>query len=356
MRITISILVFLLCLRKKNSKLILIFSLTWLWYLMVFSTGLADEASNISRFYNYDRLVGQTEIGYYYLMMFANKLGLSFDIYKGIIAAIELLLIGSTINKFSNNNAVIAAYLVYPFCMDIVQMRNTLSLAIIIFGLRYIMPDYENSDNERKNIIKYIVCVCIAGLFHSLNYFNLLLLLSKKTKTKTIIIYTVLFSGIFILFIRSNIIVQISSVIGIRDKIESIQSNGVEFALYINTLARVVSFFITFIVDYYYILKVIKYKSKKIDSSFVLNSNILILSIIALMNLSVDFYRLQTGLSIMNYLFFVQPLRKSRNGIINKKDLVLIMLFIFTCVTNLYWLVLRSNFDRVFRPVFLGFN
>lgn len=57
----------------------------WIWILLAFSSGLADENIYIGRYENYQLFRGQTEPGYSLLMSTFSNAGVPFQTYKMII-------------------------------------------------------------------------------------------------------------------------------------------------------------------------------------------------------------------------------------------------------------------------------
>lgn len=124
----------------------------------------------------------QFEIGYRYFCRFMFSLGVDYDTFLIIYSLIGLLLIGSTIIKFTNKPGyVLALYFIYPFLMDIVQIRNFMAMAFIIFGIRYLFS------SRKVDQFKYVFFVFLAASFQSVGLFYLILLFAKMQSVKKLV-------------------------------------------------------------------------------------------------------------------------------------------------------------------------
>ncbi len=361
----ISIFLFLLCLIKKESKAVFAIVFIWLWILMAFSSGNADEITNQTRYYNLTSYSGMTEIGYKTLMGFFAGRGVPFEVYKCIISFVELLLIGSSVWKLTKNkNLVLALYFLFPFCMDVVQMRNTMGLSIVIFVLRFLVDDNNLNRNgvKRKvsNDMLYLIGIIIASCFHFANIIYLILLLAKRMKLRTLVFSLLGISMVGLVLINPVMLVSIGEKIGLGTKVKAILASTdlSNNALFHITLNRVVIYFIMFLMTYYFIVKRSKRNDKLkgnglITKDLALKVNIAILIIIPLMQYSVDFYRCQIGLSIFNYAFFSGYILPEKLFKIKVSNVLLISWLYVGAIINLYLLVLgNNNIHTVFWPLF----
>ena len=87
-----------------------------------------------------------------------NGLGMNIDMFRMTIAIIGFLLMANTVNQFVKNTmSYYLLYFLYPFMMDVVQMRNFLVMCILMFSIRYLL------DRSKKGIVKYVMFVLIAA-------------------------------------------------------------------------------------------------------------------------------------------------------------------------------------------------
>ncbi|MCX4362011.1 MAG: EpsG family protein [Clostridia bacterium] len=119
------------------------------------------------------------EKGYTFLMFCASKMGLNFYAFRIILTFVCLILFTSSIKYYKvNPNIIIGLYMSYIFFFDTIQLRNCIIQFIILFATRYLL------DKSKLSIIKYIICISIAGSIHVLSWLFLSLLLIKIVKTK----------------------------------------------------------------------------------------------------------------------------------------------------------------------------
>lgn len=113
---------------------------------------------------------------YKQICIFTNKIGLNFNQFRILIFIICMILILSTIYKFTNKcNFVLSVYMIFPFIMDCIQIRNFIAEAIIIYSMRYLLL-INAHQSKKRNIIKYVACVITASSFHSVSILYLLYL------------------------------------------------------------------------------------------------------------------------------------------------------------------------------------
>jgi hypothetical protein len=123
--------------------------------------------------YNYIKLHGltayaTTEVGFTFFVFLCTKIGLSYKIFRTIIAVIGLLLIQKTVLEYSKKYSfVFILYFIYPFLLDVVQIRNFLAASIVIFSMPYL------AQNSRKGDIKYLIGILIAVSIHYMAIFFL---------------------------------------------------------------------------------------------------------------------------------------------------------------------------------------
>lgn len=362
MYLCISILLFLLCIFKSNSKVVTVIALAWLWFLMSCSTGLADDAVNYSRYYNYSSFIGSTEVGYQLIMRLFSEMGVPFLTYKKIIALVEMVLLYFTTKGIGKcQNVALALYMFFPFCMDVVQMRNTLGLFIALYGMQFFFKEEKKKSDKIikiSNNVKYAFFIGIASLFHFLNLFYLVFLFGKRYKTKNILIVTSIICVFITNLISPRVLLSIGGKVGLETKISwAMMGNASNPGLYRLSVIRVIVYFLMFIciwmLDKYGLKR--KNAHSMIDNTLIMNCNILIMAIIPLMQYSADFYRCQTGFTLINYIFFASHLKGILKHKISISDAVIIISLIAFAIINLYLLVLMSNnIHTVFEPVFIN--
>src|SRR5665648_248918 len=157
------------------------FLLTLMWILYGWNTGNADFI-NYNIEYNLNAVSSinySQEIGFQLLCKLFYALGLEYNKFLIVISIVGLVLITSTVIRYTKNVAfVLAMYFLFPFMDDVVQVRNFLAMSIIIFALRFLI------EKKKWSRTKYIIFVMIAFTFHYIALFYFLFLLTEVRNTK----------------------------------------------------------------------------------------------------------------------------------------------------------------------------
>ncbi|MCB2339592.1 EpsG family protein [Clostridium estertheticum] len=104
---------------------------------------------------------------------------LIYEDFLFIYATITIIIFIIAIKFYTKNiNAVLYIILIYPFCLDAVQIKYFLAESIVLFGSRYLFSK-NNSD-----ILKYAIFVIITSTIHISMVFYLSLIIAKILKTK----------------------------------------------------------------------------------------------------------------------------------------------------------------------------
>lgn len=348
---------------KKNSKLIYIISFIFLWIIMAFTYGNADENVYLSRYNNPEIWESETELLYMLLIKLSLFLGLSFQSFKVIITFIQLCLVSSTILKFGKcRNIVFLLYFIFPFVVDVAQMRNALATSVMIFSLQFLLK--ESLEKKKigylsKDEIIFIICIIIASFIHTASIIWLLLLIAKKCKIKTIVAFTSIFCVTFSFFITPKLVIGLADKFGATSRIGayvSVAYSATRELYFKSAMIRVLFTAASVIILYAYLIHKKKNIANKEQLVFGFKCNIIILCILPIIiNYTTEVYRMQVGLSILNYIIFTNFLDTKYDGstIVSLKNIRLLSYLIVISIINLYFLVLgNDNLYTVFLPVF----
>jgi hypothetical protein len=123
---------------KKKKPLALFTVLAILVVLMAANTHNPDYYV-YKRWYEFD-IIGTSEYLYFFISSLFNKIGFSFDIFRIIYSIICLLLINSTVRKIYGDSVFFwFLYFLYPFMMDVVQVRNFIAMSIFIYAIPFLL-------------------------------------------------------------------------------------------------------------------------------------------------------------------------------------------------------------------------
>lgn len=141
---------------KKHSKIIVMLFIILLWILMGANTQNPDI--NVYKMGYENISYGSFEPGYILLERIFIFLNFEYEAFRMFLSLVGILLIHNTVKSLiKNQSAFYLLYAVYPFMLDVVQMRNFISMAILIYAIPYLL-----SENQ-IGPLKYVVLVLIAG-------------------------------------------------------------------------------------------------------------------------------------------------------------------------------------------------
>lgn len=154
------------------------------------------------------------ELGWYILLVIANRLGLSFETFIMILSIVMMSLIGRAINKLSPYK-ILSLLILYPtfyLTYFFSAIRQGLVASIFLgFGLELLI---------KKKYIKYYVLSVVLIFFHKSAFILLLLPLLLKFRKYKIEKYCIFAIVLNIAFSYSGFLNRIASIIGITEYIK----------------------------------------------------------------------------------------------------------------------------------------
>lgn len=111
---------------------------------------------------NWEKITDTRAIGYSFVIFIFKSLGFSFQGYMALMSFLVLLSVYKSIKQYTNNyNLAFLAYLIYPFLIDPIQIKQWVASAIVLYSLRYL------TETTKRNIIRFAICALLATLVHS---------------------------------------------------------------------------------------------------------------------------------------------------------------------------------------------
>lgn len=188
--------------RKKSVRFILMF--IPILIIACFSYGMSDYNQYLI---SYDRIKNgnmsgyQMEFGYIFIEKAGSLLKLDFVAFRAIYLGVAMILFMLSVYRYTNKEyvSVVLSYFIYPFLLDVVQIRHFMATAIIIYSLKFLQT------RSKKNLIFYCIGVVIAAsqhlfalmfLFLLITYLDIDIIKFFKIVIMILILETILIFGI----------------------------------------------------------------------------------------------------------------------------------------------------------------
>lgn len=324
--------------KKKIAPAILFISFVFLWLINGWSSGSYDINNSMLRYYNPTRYANFTELLFQNVIIFSNKIGLSYRQYSIIISTLEGISLYYFINKYSKYpNLSLCLLLVYPIIYLFTLQRYFVAAVIVIcFGIPMLI------EKPKGYIFKYIFVVVLASLIHYSMLFFIVYLLVNKASNKIIWLITIV--GSLVLSTASSFSFIISFFAKYIDK-EKI-NNVIEYQRGYGLLGRVVLMLVIAIQFY-----VIYYYNKSDDDhtlSVIYKMNTLTLMTIPLtIFYSASFLRIYIVCLIFYYTFYFNKTTSINIRNINHKQVISITTVVISLIMLLYLVYGNQSFREL---------
>lgn len=128
-----------------------------IFFMWIVFWGSHDNPDSFNYLRMYD-LQNSNDFGYNVLIRIGNFFHLSYTSFLVFISLAGFILIFRTVSKYCENKSwMLLLYFFYPFMLDVVQVRNFLSMAMVIYAVNFLIRGY------RHDNLKYITMVCLAS-------------------------------------------------------------------------------------------------------------------------------------------------------------------------------------------------
>lgn len=347
----VSIGIILICFIMKRSKLCGGFLAVWLWILFAWSYGNADYFNYEYKYNNIGNLNTSFELLYVNTQKLANSLGLDYRAYLLIVASCFIVAVLWYTRKNTRNwPYVLSLYAIYPFMMDVVQVRNSMALIFIWVGIDALV-NYES----KREIIKFCVCIVVATLFHSAAFLCFVLLIPVFFNRRKVIMITTIVdvTGFIATRFLGGIINRTLILLKMTSRYD-ISSSSV-FNIETRKIVIILLLFVTYELGILFIKKS-RTMHERIDISqleIIEKINIIMLITLPLTGFASDVYRLMGGLALVNYTLWANALASEGSiHIIEKRELLFRLYSVVAAFLNIYILVMSSiNINTVFYPL-----
>jgi hypothetical protein len=336
---------------KKHSKLVEAFLLVLIWVLSAFASGNADSGIYENRYNFYQSFTGMSEVGWQTLMLAFNSLGFEYQTFRCVLIAVELLLVASAIHRVTDEPCfVLAAYMIFPFCMDVVQMRFALADAIAFSGMAFLFePVLRGGAGIKHGRALFICLILLASLFHFIAILYLLLLLIPRLRTVSSVFAVLGVSVLVALIANWSGLTELAAIVGVGTKYETLRSYSINANLLYT--ARVVLCCLAWSTVFIFACRDSGSMHVR-DAALKLNW-IVLAAVVPLIFLSADFYRIQQGITLLNLCFISRFLVRERPLRFSKRNAGIVLAVAAISLMNLYLYALgATNIHTVFFPLF----
>jgi len=300
--------------------------------------------------------------GWVLLCRLGHFINLTFDGFAIICIVISMVLIILTITRYTKttglSNKVLAAFMVFPALIDLIQLRHFVAISIVIFAIRFIV------DRKRFGVLYYCIAVFIATTIHSAVViylmFVLVLLLSDKVRKVLPVFMTVFAVLIIILTNFTTVITDISSLIigDLRTTVYIL--NPITASRFETIIACFALYICNFLL--------LKYATKNLNRSIIEESdveptsvliksfaadvrdcNILLFSTLPFIFFTNDFARFPRSMTVLNCIVFASDIYYERN-----KDKKFRKILIYSTYILLLFVgfIFMYNYDDIVVPLF----
>lgn len=337
-------------LTKKHSRMAEFVMMLVIWLLSAFASGNADSGIYEARYNFYQTFENMSELGWQSLMAFFNMLGVDYQLYRCIIIAVELLLIHFAMHRLTGQPAfILAMYMVFPLCLDIVQMRFALAEAVAFFGMSLLFAKDTMGCEIKHPKLLFILLILASSLFHFSTILYLFLLLVPKLRAVASLLAVPLVSIALVLVAHWSGLASLASLVGLGTKFGEFTSNSM-------SLIRKYAFSIIFYGGAWTGVFLLAHRSNANESVIrraLITNWVVVAIVVPLLFISVDFYRIQQGLTLLNLAFASYFLTSEKHLTVSTNNFLIIVLVLLVSVANLYLYVLdNTNFTYVLLPIF----
>ena len=175
---------------KKHSKVLIGLFFIYLSVIYIYATNIPDRPLYQLQYdYSMSFISEPLYNGFAWIFRWFH---MGYPVYRAFLCFLGLGLITKTFMDFSPYPAtVLCLYFIYPFCIDVVQVRSFVATAIAFFSIRFLIK-YQ-LDNKMINVLWFGLCIIAAAGFHySAILYGIVGILFFNIKKHVITIFSIL--------------------------------------------------------------------------------------------------------------------------------------------------------------------
>ncbi|SCH00940.1 Uncharacterised protein [uncultured Clostridium sp.] len=334
---------------KKKSKIIAICLILFMFTMMAFSYGNSDFETYEMYFEIYGNNLSINAFfllngGFKWLCSLFQKLNLTYNdmlFFMSLFGFYNLIWVAK--KYVQNINVVFALLYIYPFIIDITQIRNFVSMTLLIRGIYYLITEKKNS----KAIIKFGLFNSLATSFHLTFLYYFILICIRFIDRKNIkYIAPIMVVGEMILW--KGLCYFIAE-----------YTSETKAAFYFGKHIRLVTLFI--IVIYYlsiniWVNYIYKRNTKIMWIANMYKINLVMLTTLPLVYHSFEFMRLYRNIFFMLYIMAANYYESHKKIVFNRKKIasaqIILISMILIAMFSLYFFIYRDYQLTVIIPAF----
>lgn len=314
--------------------------LLFMWILFWGNYGNADYSGYLY-FYRLSltRSVFEMPFGFVFsaLMKCFSILGLDYNKFLLGISLVAFVLIIYTTEEISPKpEFVYVLYFLYPFLMDIVQIRQFLSMSIVFYSMRYLF-----SSNERNNI-KYFVGITLASSVHIAAAPMMIMLITRKASRISLFLVTASVAFIGSVLANTGSLSKYITFFFPPEKVGYLATR-IRFGWILIFGIQLVFFSLAL-----YSSRILSRTEKGYlyrVSDIICKANIIMIAMLPLYFINSNFYRFYRFMLLPNYLIYSFALVRSR------KRALFLLLFLFLVAAIGIWEIIVVHQYGVFVPI-----
>ena len=294
-----------------------------------------------------------------------------FKLSRFLFSSISFVLIYKGAKRYTENvNVVLGLFLIAPYVIDATQVKSMISMSVW-FYFSYYLFEACRGYNERKNTIKYLIGVFIASEFHFSYVLTALYVLVMYLNKKKLVITACIVNALgFTAFglTKINAFMDVFSALSnfqsafLRLRGESVLVTETMYLYRIRTSAL---FYIFLLISYILLIPINNLQNVKTGNNFnlgfsealgqfVFKLNIATLCFLPLLSISMELYRLQRDLLLIDYTYLAVLLFTYKFGAvrITFSNIWVIGIGFILAFYYLFIEAIYGNINTVFLPLF----
>jgi hypothetical protein len=335
---------------KKNKNSIFLFLLIiFLVTIMGGNSNNPDYDNYEIYYYNYGNVFAP-DIGFRFVNIFFRTLGFSYNLYRLMVSILGFYFIYLAARKYAYNSfLVFILFAIYPFLLDVVQIRNFLMYSIVAYAIIFL---------EEKKYLKYFFWIVIASSIHVSAIIYLPIVIFSNLKKNIFLKAYLLFFIIIGIFIGLN-----------RDLLESITTTIFNFLLQFGNRFESYSSiktrfgYLLYWLIHLSIFLVLRWSKKIVFSDtfliskknknyvqLVYNLNLYVMLFLPLYVLEITYFRFTRNILFLNYIVFSLAFSSIKNNL-SKKILFITIVFVLSFV-YFYVSIYGPHLEDIIKLVF----